>query len=332
MKLLFIIPSYNGGGAELVFIKLANQLAQAHVVSLFVVNPKGHHKGRVEQSVTLIESKSRKSSRAWIELYQLCKRQSFDKIFATLIFPIILAGIVKTISRSKSKFIARPANIIQMERGKQRLIFSVYLFFLGKFDKIVAQNAEIQDFVKSKFNKPSVLLPNPVNRNDLQDPDAIGDHFIWVGRISHQKQFDLLVAAGNSTDRIVHAYIKPEEAETARKMCEDAGCTNIAVFPFSTDIVRHMGQSQGLIMTSRYEGLSNVMLEALSVGTPVVTTHFKGGGHEYLNPGNSVYYTSPTELAAILTQPPEFENRSKISGDVYKICSSEAVSESYANI
>jgi glycosyltransferase involved in cell wall biosynthesis len=332
MKLLFIIPSYNGGGAELVFIKLANQLARVHDVSLFVINPKGHHKGRVQKNVVLIESASRKSSRAWIDLYQLCKHERFDKIFATLIFPIILAGIVKIISQSKSKFIARPANIIEMERGEQPIIYMLYLFFLGKFDKIIAQNAEIQEYVKYKLNKPSVLLPNPVERQEVQDARSIGEHFIWVGRISHQKKFDLLVAASTLTDRTIHAFIKPEEADTARKMCEIAGCKNIEVFPFSAEIVKHIGQSQGLIITSLYEGLSNVMLEALSVGTPVITTSFKGGGHEYLNTGNSVYYSSAAELAAILTNPPDFENREKISAEIYKICSSEAVGECYVNI
>lgn len=332
MKLLFIIPSYNGGGAELVFIKLANYLSKHHDTTLFVINPIGHHAGRVANSVNLIESRQRKSRWAWMELFALVRRTRFNKVYATLVFPIILAGFVKVLSRSKSKFIARPANIIQREKGKQKLLFKLYLFFLGKFDCVIAQNHEIKDLVDAKFNQKCVIIPNPVSKYSFDIEPTGGEHFIWVGRISYQKRFDLLIEAAKLTSSVVHAFVKPEEAPIAIQMCNDAGCKNIIVFPFSNEIVDRISEARALIMTSRYEGLSNVMLEALSVGTPVIASRFQGGGHEYLNEFNSVYYDDAAELASLLAKPPKFADRTQIIELIYEKCSLESVGQQYANI
>ena len=146
MNLLFVIPSYNGGGAEAVTIKLANYLSESHKVTVFIIRPSGHHRGSIKQNVKTIESISKKSIFAWLELLILCNKTNFDKIYATLVIPIIICGFLKWAGLVKARFIARPANNVEAEKIHGNTIFKLYKFFLKKYDAHIAQNNIIQSY------------------------------------------------------------------------------------------------------------------------------------------------------------------------------------------
>ena len=49
---------------------------------------------------------------------------------------------------------------------------------------------------------------------------------------------------------------------------------------FSSDAIRHIRTASAFVMSSRFEGLSNSMLEALCMGVPTICTKCEGGGAE----------------------------------------------------
>ena len=49
---------------------------------------------------------------------------------------------------------------------------------------------------------------------------------------------------------------------------------------FSSDAIRHIRTASAFVMSSRFEGLSNSMLEALCMGVPTICTKCGGGGAE----------------------------------------------------
>lgn len=332
MKLLFIIPSYRGGGAELVFIKLANYLSKHHAVSLFVISPNGHHKGRVDDTVNLVESQTERTRSAWIEILRLHHKEKFEKIYATLVYPIVLLGLIKFLFPITAKTVARPANIIQREQKSRSIISWLYLFFLKRFDVVIAQNALIADYIRSCSDVDVKIIPNPITICDQLDHPRTAEQFIWVGRLAHQKNFELLIAAATRCNAVIHVYLKPEDIEEATKMTQEGGLTNITIMPFTKDILTKMAAAKALILTSRFEGLSNVMLESLSVGTPVITTKFDGGGHEFLNSKNSKYYSTADQLADILDQDLGLGSRREIASSVQERCSYEVVGCQYLSI
>jgi glycosyltransferase involved in cell wall biosynthesis len=106
-----------------------------------------------------------------------------------------------------------------------------------------------------------------------------------VARLVHQKRLELLVGAAARLDgvRCVIAGDGPERARLERLAAERG----------AADRIRFLGHREGVgdvlaaldlfVVTSRAEGMSNAMLEALAAGVPVVSTPVSGAG-EALEP------------------------------------------------
>ena len=113
---------------------------------------------------------------------------------------------------------------------------------------------------------------------------------IGVGRLDPEKDFLTLLRASNIVrrNRNVRLMILGEGPErfALESLAQELGMTGVVTLPgFVENPLPFIANASVLVLTSRFEGLSNVLIEALACGTPVVATDCPGGPTEILGGG-----------------------------------------------
>lgn len=113
---------------------------------------------------------------------------------------------------------------------------------------------------------------------------------LGVGRLEPQKDFALLLRAFARVrqERPVRLLILGEGRERSKltRLAEALGVRDAVEFPgFVPNPYAHMARANLFVLSSRYEGLPTVVIEALACGCPVVSTDCPSGPVEILERG-----------------------------------------------
>lgn len=111
--------------------------------------------------------------------------------------------------------------------------------------------------------------------------------FLFVGRLDDQKGvpvlFDALARLGKSADWKLSLYGAGPEEKNLRRLCLERGFGQRVEFAgFSNDMPAVYRNADLLVLPSLHEGMPNVVLEAMSSGTPILATDI-GGTRELLS-------------------------------------------------
>ena len=160
-----------------------------------------------------------------------------------------------------------------------------YRLLYRRADRVIAPTASIASELMRIAGMAAprlAILPNPVDEAGLRARAAAprrqpgnGARFVAAGRLTKQKGLDRLVAALAVCPPEARAIIFGEgperaalEANARARGLED----RLAMPGFSEDLPSWVAGADAFILPSRWEGLPNVALEALALGTPVVAT------------------------------------------------------------
>jgi glycosyltransferase involved in cell wall biosynthesis len=161
----------------------------------------------------------------------------------------------------------------------------LYKALYRRFDAVVCQSKEMHREMLDFYDVPedkALIINNPVDVKTVQrlaeaqsTPDtAASFRIVTAGRLARQKGFDLLLQALAKLEKgSFHMRILgqgPEEA-ALKQQAKELGlseCVEWAGFienPYTT-----MASADLYLMSSRYEGFPNAVLEAGALGVPVV--------------------------------------------------------------
>lgn len=188
-----------------------------------------------------------------------------------------------------SRFIIRCDNYIYTYNKKQqKILIKTY----PKADILIAQTEEMGDELIEQAGVPAAkvkVLHNPIDKA-LIDKKLIGKanpymgngrkHFVAVGRFNPQKGFDFLIDAFikvYKTRQDVDLHIVGdttigggEVAKAVRKAAEQAGVGDLVHFyGYQDNPYPYIKYADSFVLSSRWEGLPNVLIEALYLGTPI---------------------------------------------------------------
>ncbi|MCH8033718.1 MAG: glycosyltransferase family 4 protein [Bacteroidetes bacterium] len=195
--------------------------------------------------------------------------------WSTVIYAIISRILNKT-------FILRISNDMVVDnRFKQKLgIIRYYLFYISlKFSSVIlCQNTYQAKNIKKKFPQQKLLkIYNPYNIDGQKVYPGEGKYVAWIGIFQYQKNLGALL---NITKQLMDVEFriagKPQEMldEGTNKALSELRTMNNVIFVgflLKNEILEFLASSYCLLNTSHYEGFSNTFLEAVSVGTPIVT-------------------------------------------------------------
>ena len=188
------------------------------------------------------------------------------------------------------KFIMRNENyLFTLPKWKCRTLALTYRLA----DKVIAQTEEMEnEIVKLGIdNRKVVTLHNPINEKEIlakaASPSPFPEdgriRFVAVGRFAPQKGFDILVDAFKIVASAIpesELYIIGETSygdgsvlKTVQQKSEEYNLTDrIIITGFKSNPYPYMRHADVFVLSSRYEGLPNTLIEALFLGTPSAAT------------------------------------------------------------
>ena len=153
--------------------------------------------------------------------------------------------------------------------------------------------------VKTRYPKNclhrAVVIPNAVYQAPADPPAGDADSFVVaaMGRLDRQKGFDLLLEAFAGLDRefprwALHIYGQGDEHERLSDMITALGLQGRAVLRGRTpDPAAALAACDIFVLSSRYEGFPNVLLEAMVQGRPVIAADCPMGPAEIVRDGEN---------------------------------------------
>ncbi len=162
-----------------------------------------------------------------------------------------------------------------------------------------------------RFVDPSaiVTIPNPApvvprDTEPLLPPNALRT-VVGLGRLTHQKGFDLLIKAFSSVspshpDWSLVIYGDGKERNHLETLIGELGMPSFVRLPGMTDDPIVALRSGGLfVMPSRFEGFPNVLLEAMACGLPAIAFDCRSGPKEIIRNEVDGLLVSPEDSVAL---------------------------------
>jgi glycosyltransferase involved in cell wall biosynthesis len=160
--------------------------------------------------------------------------------------------------------------------------FSLKVVTLTDFDK--------ENYEKKFFAKNATTISNPITIELEKDDkaDLSAKKVLAIGRLTDQKGFDLLLHAW----RIVCNYEKDwlltivgdgEREQELKNLANSLEIEKNIMFEKSTNNIREYYKSSSIyVMSSRFEGLPLVLIEAKAFGLPIISFDCKTGPREII--------------------------------------------------
>lgn len=295
MKILQVISSLGNGGAEKFVVELSNQLSDANNVSLctfkavedWMIFPK-----LLKKEVTLIslQKKNGFAIDTYKKLYSFFKTQNPDIVHfhldATMKYIVPLVPFFP-----KVKFIYTIHS--NLNADKIKLFKKLDRFtFISKKIKYVCISESIYEEFKKKFpqfnfilitngiNKPetSIQLPEVITEIESYKLSAQTKVFSIIGNYSGPKNFHLIVdvfAKLYEKKQNVILLIIGNDSTTDKvewKKIENQRSHNTFMLGLKSNVQDYLFLSDAYCLCSIYEGLPISILEAYSLGKPVLST------------------------------------------------------------
>ncbi len=253
----------------------------------------GFVKSRISYSITFLLS--------ILPLYNLLKRDKPDFIIAHLItsLPIFLFRIFKF----ETKLILRISGYPKL--NFLRKFFwkicskNIYLITCPSIElKNQLKKLEIFENEKIVVLYDSVINIKEVNnKKNISLPEDIvkSNYFLAIGRLTKQKNFDLLIRAFYEFNKINDSYklfIIGEGEENKRiinKINELKLEKKIFLLGFKKNVYKYLKNSKAFILSSLWEEMGFVIIEAASCNTLIISSDCPNGPSEFLNNGDAGY-------------------------------------------
>lgn len=335
IKLLFVLPTLNGGGAERVVLNLLRHLnTTRYVVTLLLLKREGVYWEEVPNSVKLVcatEHGHRYLTFPRALATMIAEARKHDVVIAGLeLLPTYLAYIAGAITRRPVIGWVHIDMVTYLPRLKtihRVLVRTIY----PKLNGIVCVSqgamramcsllpARKIGICRAIYNINDVSLQQSHSSVHLAVPISnITPWVVGIGRLMEQKGFDILIMAHAELIRtgVKHDLLILGDGLLRKDLLDLAyrlGVANTVHLPgFVPNIHDYLKKARLFVLPSRFEGLGMVLLEAMSVGVPVVAADCPSGPAEILAQGEYGMLTPPDDphaLAAairnLLTSPDE---------------------------
>ena len=296
-SLILFMPSIEGGGVEKNLIIISNYFAKK-IKNIKLISAENRLQNFFNKKIDFV-SPSRKFSKNKIIKYFICLfLLLYRLILEVLNYAIILAKIlnIKIITRSNSS----PSGW-----SKNPFKRALFRFFLPMANEIIVNSNDFKKQMDKQFNLKTKLILNPLDQKKIKKlkNEKIKDNFFLkkkvfkilnVARLTNQKDHltllkaftiinkkiksKLLIIGSGKNKAIIEQYIHENNLRHSAKL-----------IPFQKNPYKYMNASNLFVLTSKFEGLPNVLLEALSLKKFVISTNCLTGPSEILLRGKAGY-------------------------------------------
>lgn len=349
-RIAIYLPSLTGGGAERVMVTLANGFAaRGYSVDLVLATASGPYLKNVSQGVRVVDLAARRVLFSLPALARYLQRERPRAMLSALHHANVVAVWARQLARTSTVLVVSERNTltaspVSAKNGRLQSRSWLMKRTYPRADAVVAVSRGVADDLVSATGLPPEhvhVIYNPVVTDELLRLSRVPVRHPWcapgappvilaAGRLTEQKDFSTLIRAysrlrGRRSGRLVILGEGEDRGElealiTRLGLEEDVYLPGFVDNPFAW-----MREARLFVLSSRWEGLPSVLIQAMACGTQVVSTDCPSGPAEILENGRwgrLVPVGDPEALAAAIraaldedeAEHPEVEARASAFG------------------
>lgn len=307
IKIALYLPSLQGGGTEKNVLTLARNFAsQGYSVDLVLSKAEGPLMPDVPENIPIINLKASRPLKSIPGLVKYFKQNKPTIFFSALTYRNLVAIIAKKLSGSKTRlFVSERSTVSKNIKTRRKLTFLLIRLLYPLADKVIAVSHSVaDDLVKTtKINKDIVeVIYNPVVTDNTYEKakEKIDDQWFYdngkpiilgIGRLVKVKDFSTLIKAFNKVNKNYPSRLiilgEGEERNNLESLVMSLNLNedDVLLPGFVMNPYKYLSKANLFVLSSIYEGLPTVLIEALALGIPVVSTNCPGGSKEIMENG-----------------------------------------------
>jgi glycosyltransferase involved in cell wall biosynthesis len=318
----FFVQDLRGGGAERSVVRLANGFAARGIATdLVLMRALGPFLDEVDSGVRVVDLKVPRAAGAAFALRRYVKGACPRALFSAMTHTNILAVLATRLMRDRPRLVVVEHNQFDankaLKRGLVRLSYDLVPLLYRHADVVAGVSEGVAGSIARAARLPRAdvrVLHNPIVTPELGKRAAGAPDHPWfdgsapvlvaVGRLAPQKNYPLLLEAmallkDRTPARLVILGEGPDCEALAAQVARLGLDGRVDLAGFRPNPFPFMRACSLYVMSSDWEGLPTVLVEALALGAPIVSTDCISGPAEILEQGRHGMLV-PTGNAAAL--------------------------------
>jgi glycosyltransferase involved in cell wall biosynthesis len=318
------LPSLAGGGAERTFLVLASGFARrGWDVDLVVADPTGPLLGEVSPAVRLIGLGAANVTMSIVPFARYLRRRRPDAVLTAMSHANLAAVLAISISRVPTRLVVTEhQHLSTLLAGsatrRERLFPGLMRALYPRAAEVVAVSAGVADdlALRAQIPRSSIRVEkNPIRIEELRALGAEPPRHEWfdageppvvlgVGRLTRQKDFGTLVRAfrrlrDSRAARLLLLGDGEDRQLLERLVAELDLRGDVRIMGFVSNPYPYYAGADLFVLSSLWEGLPTVLLEAMVFGLPIVSTDCHSGPEEILEGGRLGALVRPGDPVAL---------------------------------
>lgn len=302
-KIMLIIPTLNGGGAEKTIANLSYILEKEYKVYTVVFSLEEQMYKCGGEIISLDIGKGKnffdRIFKNLLRIYKIYKLKKELKIDISISF-LDTPNLLNVLTRKKDKTIISIRTILS-PREKNCFTKLVSKFIFSKSDSIITLSKEVEkdllvnyyqknEKIKTIYNICPIELIRNKSKEKLEENIFKENSFncITSGRLITLKgQWHLIRILAEVRKEIPNIKLfilgKGELEEKLKTLVKDYSLEeNVIFLGFKKNPYKYINKADLFLFSSLHEGLGNVLIETLAIGTPIISSNCIAGPREIL--------------------------------------------------
>jgi glycosyltransferase involved in cell wall biosynthesis len=309
-RIALYLPSLRGGGAERVMVVLANGfVARGLRVDLVLAKAEGPYLAYISPDVRIVDLKSQRVLFSLPRLVRYLRSERPRILLCAMNHVNVLALMARALAGGETRVVISEHNTLTAAGTPERLSRMAVIRLLMQWlypraDAIVGVSRGVSEDLARFLRLPAkqvTTIYNPVvTQSLLRQAEVPHDHpwlapgsppvVLGVGRLTQQKDFPTLIRAfarvrAHRSCRLV-ILGEGELRPALQALVAELGVTeDVLLFGFTDNPFVWMRRAGVFVLSSAWEGLPTVLIEAMACGAPVISTDCPSGSNEILEGG-----------------------------------------------
>lgn len=319
-KLLFVIHSLHGGGAERVLTNLIKHLdREKYIIYLLLFEKKGPYLSEIPGHVNIYDLRKR-NKYSFINLIlrvvKIIREVKPETIISINNYTNIVVGLARLLYRKKIRLVLSERSNLSgflLETKWSQLKRILSRIALNQADIVVVNSQGSKNDLEKYFcsKKEVTVIKNPLDLDKIEElsrekieNNNIYPYLLAVGRISREKGYRCLLKAYSLINQEIPENLvilgEGEEKKELIELAEELKIQDKVFFlGFQNNPYKFMKNASLYILSSFREGFPNVLLEAMACGVPIISTNCPSGPDELIVNGENGILVPPGNSEAI---------------------------------
>lgn len=296
ISVIFILPDLETGGAERIVTTIANHLSRERFEpKILLLRKQGGYLNILKKDVEIIDIDTERIRHSLKPILKEIYKRKPDIVFSG--FGEVNAYLSLFIKLFPStKFIARETNVVSQHVTRKEIKF--FYHFYNNYQQIIAQSDDMQSDLIQSFGikkEKIIKINNPVDFDFIEaklqtahKPESFKLNYknvVAIGNLSSRKGFDNLLKVFSRLKNekiILHILGDGKDRDMLHQMKDFLGLRNVVFHGRQYNPYQFLKFADLFILSSRYEGFPNVLLEAGACGTYSLANNCPGGINEII--------------------------------------------------